>query len=210
MSDILEHIMARRSIRKYTDEAVTEEEITRLLKAAMAAPSASNRKPWEFVVITEPDMMRRVRSAMIFGRYNAPMAIVVCGNMRRTYPPPGTGYWVQDCSAATQNILLAAAGMGLGSVWLGVYPISVFVARVRRVLNLPSHIVPLNVIYVGHPAQNKTPRTQYDPRRVRWQQYAPTPPREPWWRRVFSRRAEPSAEGQDLDTAPPDEGQSDS
>ena len=195
MANILDHIMARRSIRKYTDEPVTEKQLTLLLKAAMAAPSASNRRPCEFVVVTEPEMVRRVRAATVFGRYNAPAAIVVCGNTRRAYPPPAQTFWVQDCAAATQNILLAATGIGLGSVWIGTYPVPTFISRVRGVINLPRHIVPMSVVYVGHPAQQKAPRTQYDPAKVRWQRYADAPPKDPWWRRLFGRRPEPPDEG---------------
>jgi len=173
MSDIMTHILSRRSIRKYTDEPVSREDILRLLQAAMAAPSASNRRPWEFVVVTEPDVLKRLRGALILGRYNAPAAIVVCGNMGRAQPWPARDFWIEDCSAATENILLAATGLGLGSVWIGVYPIGLFVKAVSRALSLPKSIIPLGAVYVGHPAETKAPRTQYDERRVHWQEYAP-------------------------------------
>lgn len=181
MSDILEHIMARRSIRRFTDEPVSREQIELLLRAAMAAPSASNRRPWEFVVVTEPERLSRLRRGLLFGRQNAPVGIVVCANMRRTYPPPAQEFWIADCSAATQNILLAATGLGLGAVWIGVYPVPPQVAWVRGALHLPRHIAPLGLVNVGHPAQHKPPRTQYDPRRVRWEEYGPPLPRSRWW-----------------------------
>ena len=94
-----------------------------LLKAAMAAPTTANNQPWEFVVVNEKSAMNALRKEIFFGQYNAPAAIVVCGNMKWAFSSPSTEYWVQDCSAAIQNILLAAAGMGLGSVWIGLYPL---------------------------------------------------------------------------------------
>lgn len=168
---ILNQIMARRSIRKYQDKPVEREKIDQLLQAAMAAPSAMNIKPWEFVVITNPDLMDEFRSALMFGKHNAPMAIAVCGNTSLFKHPMASKYWVQDCSAATENILLAAVGLGLGTVWLGVHPIHNFSKRVAKILNLPDHVKPLNVIYVGYPAEQKPARTQYDPERVHWESY---------------------------------------
>jgi nitroreductase len=181
VGDILEHILARRSIRRYTDEPVAREDVRRLLEAAMAAPSASNRKPWEFVVVDEPEALARLRRGLILGRYNAPLAIAVCGNMRRAYPPPVQDFWIEDCSAAAQNILLAATGLGLGGVWIGVHPVGPLIAHVRRVLRLPGHVRPLGVLYIGHPAERKAPRTQYDERRVRWQVFEEGAVR-PWWK----------------------------
>ncbi|MHB1296011.1 MAG: nitroreductase family protein [Anaerolineae bacterium] len=171
MSGIMEHILGRRSIRKYTDEPVQDEDLARLLQAAMAAPTASNRRPWEFVVITDPDVLHGLRRGLILGNFQAPAAVVVCGNMERAYPGFARDFWVQDCSAATQNILLAAHGLGLGAVWVGVHPVSLLVSHVRRTLGLPKQVVPLNVIHVGHPAETKEPRTQYDAGRVSWQRY---------------------------------------
>jgi len=171
MSDILTHIMARRSIRKFSAEPVSAGDLEQLLRAAMAEPSASNRRPWEFVVLTDEAALQRLRGRLPLGRYNAPAAIVVCGNLHRALPGFARDFWVEDCSAAAENILLAATGLGLGSVWIGVYPIGVLVKAVSSVLGLPRHVVPLGVIYVGHPAEVKAPRTQYDARRVHWQQY---------------------------------------
>jgi len=171
MPDILDHIFSRRSIRQYTEQAVSREDILRLLQAGMAAPSASNRRPWEFIVVTDRELLGKLRKGLIFGRYRPPLAIAVCGNMRRALPGPARDFWIQDCSAAAQNILLAATGMGLGSVWIGVHPIKPLAKVVSRVLSIPDHIVPLGVIYVGHPAETKEPRTQYDESRVSWQRH---------------------------------------
>lgn len=167
----IDTIYARRSIRKYRDQPVEKEKLEILLKAAMAAPSARNGKPWEFVVVTQPEGMAKVRSVMIFGRYNAPAAIIVCGNTSFIRRPLSQSFWVQDCSAATENILLAAVELGLGTVWLGVHPIPNFSKGISKVLSLPKTIKPLNVIYVGYPAEEKPPRTQYDQGRVHWEKF---------------------------------------
>ncbi|HEY5156735.1 MAG TPA: nitroreductase family protein, partial [Anaerolineales bacterium] len=123
----LETILHRRSIRKYTDQSVEPEKLDLLLQAAMAAPSAMNCKPWEFVVVTDPAKLALFRSRLIFGNRNAPAAIVVCGNPRLSTNPAARLFWVEDCSAATENILIAAVGLGLGTVWVGIHPVAEFV-----------------------------------------------------------------------------------
>lgn len=167
----LDAIFARRSIRRFQEKPVEPEKLDTLLKAAMAAPSAMNIKPWEFVVVTRAEMMDKIRSALMFGKHNAPAAIVVCGNTSFFKHPKGARFWVQDCSAATENILVAAVELGLGTVWLGVYPVHNFTKRISDLLGLPEHVKPLNVIYVGYPAEEKAPRSQYDPDRIHWETY---------------------------------------
>jgi nitroreductase len=137
----------------------------------MAAPTAANAQPWEFVVVDEPERLALLKGSLPFGKYNAPSAIVVCGNPSRSNNSAGEMYWVQDCSAAVENILIAAAGMDLGSVWIGVYPGKSRVDAVRKVLNIPDSVTPLGAVYVGYPAEQKDPRTQYDEYRVHWQIY---------------------------------------
>ena len=167
----LETIFHRRSIRKYTEQSVEPEKLDLLLKAAMAAPSAMNCKPWEFVVVTDPDKLALFRSRLIFGNRNAPAAIVVCGNPRLSTNPAARLFWVEDCSAATENILIAAVSLGLGSVWVGIHPVAEFVRIVREISGMPKHVTPLGLIYVGYPAEEKSSRTQYDVNRVHWQLY---------------------------------------
>lgn len=167
----LDAIFARRSIRRFQEKPVEPEKLDTLLKAAMAAPSAMNIKPWEFVVVTRAEMMDKIRSALMFGKHNAPAAIVVCGNTSFFKNPKGARFWVQDCSAATENILVAAVELGLGTVWLGVHPVHNFTKRISDLLGLPEHVKPLNVIYVGYPAEEKAPRSQYDPDRIHWETY---------------------------------------
>lgn len=159
-------IRRRRSIRKFTPEPVSSDVIERLLRAAMAAPTASNRRLWEFIVVDDAELLKQLQRRLVLGRYNPPLAIIVCGNMRRAYPKPAQDFWVQDCSAAAQNILLAATDLGLGAVWIGIHPVGLFERGVCDVLGLPRYIRPLGAIYVGHPNEIKEPRTQYDASRV--------------------------------------------
>jgi nitroreductase len=161
--ELIHTIFARRSIRSYTTEPIDETHIQTLLKAAMAAPSASNLKPWHFVVVSDRQTLDNLAELHPNGKmlFEAPLCIAVCGDSTLS-----ARYWVQDCSAATENLLLAVVGLGLGAVWLGVYPKEERVAAVREVLNLPETIVPLNLISIGHPAEQKASRTQYDTRRV--------------------------------------------
>lgn len=161
--DLIQTIFARRSIRKYTPEPVSEESIQTLLEAAMAAPSASNRKPWQFIVITERETLDALAESHRHGKmlFDAPLSIAVCGDLTEM-----ERFWVQDCSAATENLLLAATALGLGAVWLGVYPREERIRAVRKILSLPGHITPLNLIAIGHPAEEKQARTQFDRTRV--------------------------------------------
>jgi len=160
--DLINTILSRRSLRRYTEEPVTEEEIKTLLEAAMAAPSASNRKPWHFIIITEREILNQLAEAHQHAKMlnEAPLCISVCGD------PNVSRFWVQDCSAATENILLAATALGLGAVWLGVHPRKERVKDVKEILGIPGAVTPLNLISIGHPAEEKDPRTQYDESRV--------------------------------------------
>jgi nitroreductase len=159
MKDILE----RRSIRKYTDEPVSDQDRENLLKAAMAAPSAGNQQPWEFIVIDDRDALNTMKGFHEKGGYHmlghAPLAIVVCGDLKKQLHK---GYWVLDCTAATENILLAAQSLGLGAVWLGVYPREERIARIKELLGLPENIMPLSLISIGHPAETKKPSDRYN------------------------------------------------
>lgn len=139
----------------------------------MAAPTTANNQPWEFIVIDDRDMMNSLRKILFFGPYNAAAAIVVCGNMKFAFPEPSRDYWVQDCSAATENILLAATGMGLGSVWIGLHPLPSKTKPVRKLLDIPDYVIPLGAVYLGYPNEDKEPRTQYNEKVVYWQKYDP-------------------------------------
>ena len=171
--EALEAIFKRRSIRNYQDRAVDQETLITLLKAATAAPSAANCQPWEFIVITEQEKLSELKNQLMFGRYNAPAAIVVCGNMKLAFKGVTQEMWVQDCSAALENILIAATSLGLGTVWIGVYTNPGVERQVKSTLNMPEYVIPLGVVYVGYPAEEKEARSRYNEKRVYWQEYEP-------------------------------------
>lgn len=162
MDSRLDIIFSRRSIRHYSGEPVADSDIQSLLQAGMAAPSASNRKPWHFIAVTDRQVLQELARDHPYGRMLATAAagIAVCGD------PALSDWWVQDCSAATENILIAAAGLGLGAVWLGCHGRPEREQAVRDVLGIPSRIGVLSLISIGHPAEEKGTRTQYDPDRV--------------------------------------------
>ncbi len=171
--EVLELIFKRRSIRTYADKPVEQELIINLLKAAMAAPTAANCQPWEFIVIDDPERLASMKEQLVFARYNAPLAIVVCGNMKLAFKGPEQSLWIQDCSAATENMLIAATGMGLGAVWIGITPSESKIKQVKKLLAIPEYVTPLGMVYVGYPAEEKEPRSRYNEKRVYWQEYDP-------------------------------------
>jgi nitroreductase len=158
-------IFARRSIRKYTSEPVTEENVKKLLEAAMAAPSGGNRKPWHFVTITDRRTLDKLAESHPYGKmlFEAPLCVAVCGDPNLA--PLPRNFTAQDCSAATMNILHAAVAMGLGAVWIGL-ALEEHYDMARNILNIPENIHPHNLIALGHPAEQKEPRTQYDETRI--------------------------------------------
>ena len=172
--DVLTAIHTRRSVRHYLDRPVPERLVDEILRAAMAAPSASNQQPWEFVVINDPTIIREIPefNPAAFALKTAPLAIVVCGNLERELPQ-AKNFWVQDCSAAIQNILLAAHACGLGAVWLGSYPLHHLVERIQTLIGLPESVIPLAVIGVGYPAEQKEPQDRFDPSRIHWNRWQP-------------------------------------
>ena len=159
--ELQEVLQRRRSIRKYTQEPVSKEDIDLLMHAAMSGPSACNKTPWEFYVITDEAVLEKLRNASRYSKIYAPLAIVVCGSLSRALPSQLAPYWIQDCSAATENILLAATDLGLGTVWCGIHPQKRAEEKVREALVLTEKQIPLNIIYVGHPDQVQEPRDQY-------------------------------------------------
>jgi nitroreductase len=163
--DTLETIFTRRSIRAYTDQPIPAEITENLLRAAMQAPSAGNQQAWQFVVITSRPKLNGLAEVLPYGKMltTAPLSIVVCGDLERE---KSKGYWVQDCAAATQNILLAAHAYGLGAVWLGVYPREQRALDVRKALGIPESVMPLCAIAIGYPAEQKPRADRYDPARV--------------------------------------------
>ncbi len=163
--DELEAIFARRSIRKYTSDPVADTDINQLLEAAMAAPSGGNRKPWHFIIIKDRVTLNNLAENHPYGKmlYEAPLCIAVCGDPSLT--PLPRNFVPQDCSAATMNILHAAVALGLGAVWIGL-ALDEHFDMARKYLGIPENIIPHNLIAIGHPAEQKEPRTQYDEMRI--------------------------------------------
>jgi nitroreductase len=158
-------ILERRSIRKYTNKEVTWDVVESLLKAAMAAPSAHNEQPWHFVVINDKEIMKRIMEVHPYASMlkDAQYAIAVCGDMKLQ---KSEGYWVMDCSACTENILIAAQDLGLGAVWLGVYPREERMKGIKEILQLPDNVNPLSIISLGYPGEEIPPADRYDESRI--------------------------------------------
>jgi nitroreductase len=154
--ETLKAILTRRSIREYTQQAVPGELVQELLAAAMQAPSAGNQQPWHFILVDARDQLRALADVLPFGQSlrAAPLGIAVCADVESARYPD---YWAQDCSAATENLLLAAHALGLGAVWLGVYPLEERVAGVKQLLGLPEKVVPLCLVALGYPRVKPEP-----------------------------------------------------
>jgi nitroreductase len=161
-------VLSRRSIRKYTDRTIPEEYITVLLKAGMAAPSADDERPWHFIVIRDRALLGRIPSVHPFAGAltTARTAILVCGDETLQKVQ---GFWVQDCSAATQNILIEAEELKLGAVWLGIYPFEGRVEGFRNLLNIPEGVIPFALVSIGYPEEHKEPANRYDSSRVHFE-----------------------------------------
>jgi len=173
MEDIvLDNILARTSIRSYQDRPVEQVKIEKLLRAGMAAPSAVDKRPWHFIVVTDKQVLNGLAQANPNAGMaaRAPLAIVVCGDKTKalTRVPD---YWVQDVAAATENILIAAQGMGLGAVWTGTYPVTERVEKVAAVLNLPEHIIPFCTIVIGYPERYQAPKDKWDEGNISYNTY---------------------------------------
>ena len=162
---VLETILNRKSVRSYTDRAVSREQLDTLLRAAMAAPTGRDMRPWKFVVVDDKETLAKLAEALPRHKMlpEAQAAIAICGDLSVTDDKgnPSTN-WTFDCSAATENLLLMAEAMGLGAVWTGVYPYEERIAAVREALELPEEIVPLSLIPIGYPKGNPQPKEKYN------------------------------------------------
>jgi nitroreductase len=172
-NETIKTIHSRKSVRHFTDKKVTREQLETLVKAGMAAPSAMNRQPWAFVIVTD----RKKLDSLAAGSPNAQMlnkasaAIIVCGETKKAYSSSDANYWVLDCSAASENILLAAESMGLGALWTGAYPNRERIAFISKSLHLPEHVIPLNIIPIGYPTGEDKPKNKYKPENVHWNKW---------------------------------------
>ena len=168
----IENIMTRTSVRQYKDQPVEQEKIDIMLKAAMAAPTAVNLQPWHFIVITDKQTI-----GLLSGQQptNAPLLIAVCGDTDKTTTPDGKmklpDFWVEDVSAATENLLLAAHALGLGAVWTGVYPAMDRTAEVANVLNCPKNIVPMAVVRIGYPDESPEPKNKFKEENISYNKF---------------------------------------
>ena len=162
MNPTLNPIFERRSIRRFTEQSVDDAAIDDLLHAAMAAPSAVARDPWHFVVVRDAGMRNRMADALPNGQMlrHAPAGILVCGDLVRAHGGE-LSYLLQDCSAAVENLLLAASMLELGACWLGVHPRPERIATMRALFRLPDPVLPVAVVAVGYPAEEKEARTRF-------------------------------------------------
>ena len=170
---MLETIMTRTSIRQYTDQPVEKEKIEAMLRAGMAAPTAVNAQPWHFVVVSDKAKLDELaaanpRAGML---KSAPLAIVVCGDMTKAMEGKGRQFWIQDCSAATENILLAAHAQGLGAVWTALYPMEERIQPVSEALKLPDTLIPLCTVVIGYPAEQPEPKDKWKPENISYNEY---------------------------------------
>jgi nitroreductase len=163
--DIIEGLLTRRSIRKYKSGTVNQESIDRILEAAMHAPSAHNHQPWHFIVINDRSILMAIRAFHPYADMlkDAALAILVCGDKNIDN---NVGYLIQDCAAATQNILLAAHGLDLGAVWIGIYPREERIKKIVDLMVLPDEILPVSIISIGIPGEQKTTQDRYKKERI--------------------------------------------
>ena len=172
-NDLLNTMYTRKSVRTFTGEEVKKEDLSTMLRAGMAAPSAVNIQPWAFVAVTDRDTLDKLCESLPYAKMldKAGAAIVVCGipDKDDTY---AKDYWVMDCSAATQNILLAAHALGYGAVWTAAYADHERVKSVRSILSVPENIIPLNVIPIGVPAnRDAKPIDKYKEENIHWEKW---------------------------------------
>lgn len=172
-NEVFDNIMTRVSVREFTGEKISDAQIDTLLRAAMAAPSAINKQPWAFVVVTDEAIIARLGEALPYSRCsNHPAcAIIPCGDLSKAIEGEMGAFWINDVSAATENLLLAAHSMGLGAVWTGLHPDMKRAALVQEMLGLPEHIIPLCVVPVGVPAEQPAVKDKYRPENIHFNKW---------------------------------------
>lgn len=166
---VIQNIMSRTSVRKFKQQPVEDSKIETLLRAGMAAPTANDMQPWHFVVLKEK---KDIEAYAASNKYHAddikktPLFIFVCADTTRMSEGQGRELWVQDCSAVSENILLAAHALGLGACWTTIYPIQKKVAGISRTLKLPENLIPLNGIIIGYPDEPLNPKNKWDEKKI--------------------------------------------
>ncbi|MBR5677864.1 MAG: nitroreductase family protein [Paludibacteraceae bacterium] len=172
-NEAIDNIMTRVSVREFTGGKISAEQIDTLLRAAMAAPSAINRQPWAFIVVTDETIIAQLGEALPYSRCsNHPAcAIIPCGDLSKAIEGEMGAFWINDVSAATENLLLAAHAMGLGAVWTGLHPDMKRATMVQQLLGLPEHIIPLCVVPVGVPAEHPAIKDKYIPENIHYNKW---------------------------------------
>ena len=168
--DAIEAILTRRSVRKYSKKPLSNQIVKELLEVAMSAPSAGNEQPWHFIIIDDPQILGKVPSFHNHAQMHkdASFAILVCGDMNLD---AHNGMWIQDCSAATENILIAVRAKELGAVWLGIFPREERIKGMKQLLNIPDHVMPFSLISIGHPAEKQGKLNRYNESRIHHNQW---------------------------------------
>jgi nitroreductase len=171
-SDIFTTIHQRKSVRNFTGKIVPQELLLELVKSGMAAPSAVNCQPWEFIIVTERITLDKLGDALPYAKmiYKAGAAIIVCGDPSKSHKQK-IEYAILDPALASQNILLAAEALELGAVWTAAYPYPERMHSVRSILHIPENIIPLNVIPIGYPTGEDIPKNKYRPEKIHWEQW---------------------------------------
>jgi nitroreductase len=177
MNDTIKTIFKRTSVRRFASTEVSRETLVLLAKCGMAAPSANNKQPWFILAVTDKQLLHTLGDRLPYAKMTreAAAALVVCGNLESDHAGSENRYWVQDCSAVTENILLAAESLGLGAVWTAAYPNEDRMDTVREILNLPKNLVPLNVIPLGHPEGNPKPKEKWNEAKFRFNGFPENP-----------------------------------
>lgn len=171
--NVLDAIQTRVSVRQFTGEKISAEQIETLLRCAMAAPSAINKQPWAFVVVTDEALLKKMGEAFPYSRCGngAACAFVMCGDLSKAIEGEGQGFWINDVSAATENLLIAAHAMGLGAVWTGVYPSRERTPQVQEMLGLPEQVLPMCIVPVGVPAEQPAVKQKFKEENIHYNRW---------------------------------------
>lgn len=167
----MQTILNRKSTRKFKETPISDAVVEDLLRAAMQAPSAGNEQPWEFIVLRDKALMKAITEVHPYSKMllDVDVAIVICGDKKKEV---FKDFWVQDCSAATENILLEAEDKGLGAVWLGVYPLEERVLAIQKLLNLPESVLPLSIVPIGYPLEDKEAASRFNKERIHYDRWS--------------------------------------
>jgi len=163
--EVFAALHTRRSVRQYQEKEIPNALVEKLLAAAMMAPSAGDERPWQFLLVTDAEKKAQIKAAHPYAgmMVNAPLGILLCGDLsKQKYE----GFWPQDCSAAMQNLLLAAHASGLGAVWTGIYPLDDRVEKFKQIFNLPEHVIPFGLAVMGWSAQSPKTPDRFDTSRI--------------------------------------------